>query len=127
MTTNVDPIITNQQFRARWVLKGLEQEEEQFRINSGATVEVRIKSADSRVNHTGWVPLAYNSNRDDHWELSTLDIIIDAALTGQINDTTNVLVDVRVQGFFVDRDGTVTTESYDKTWSALYPVEEGLA
>lgn len=127
MTTTFDPIITNQQFRARWVLQGLEQEGEQFRINTGATVQVRVKSPDGLTDYTGWQTLTHNSNRDDDWSLSTLDIIISAANTALITNTGSATIDVRIQGVFVDRDGTDTTETYDKTWSALYPVEVGLA
>lgn len=121
------PIITNQEFRARWVLLGLEREEEQFKISSNATVEVRIKSADGKTAYFPWRTLSYDANTDDNWSLSTLDIIIAAADTALVTNASSAEIDVRVQGFFVGRDGINTANTYDKTWTQLYSVETGLA
>jgi len=127
MTTNLDPIVTNQQFRARWVLRGLEHEDEQFRISPSATVEAIIKSPRGNTAYTPWVTLNHDDNRDDNWSLSTIDLIFDSAHTALVVNTDTAIIAVRIQGVFVDRDGTDTTDTYDKIFSALYPVEEGLA
>jgi len=124
--SSIQPIITNQEFRARWVLKGLETDNEQFRISANATVEARISSEDNNTDFTGWNTLTHNANRNDDWDLSTLDLIFPAVDTALVTGS-RALVSVRIQGAFVDRSGADTADTYDKTWSALYSVEKGLA
>ena len=124
--STLQPIITNQEFRTRWVLFGLEYDNEQFKISPNATVEVRIKSDTGATAYTTWQTLTYNENRDDDWALSTLDIIISDTDTALVLSD-NAIIDVRIQGVFVNKDGTDSSDAYDKTWSALYPVDTGLA
>lgn len=125
MSTQYSPIITNQQYRQKIVLRGLEHKDEQFAINDTAVVRVRIKSYDGATNYTPWITLVKDSNRDDDWSLSTLDVVIDAQNTALVEGT-DAQLDINVVGLYVSR-GTVSTDAYDETWTAMLPVTRGLA
>lgn len=118
------PIITNQPFLERWVLTGLERENEQFFISPNATVEVRLKSPKGEA-FTEWLALTRNANREDNWNLSTVAVSINAANTALV-DSSSVLLDLRIQGAYVDKEGADTADTYDKTWSTLLLVDQGL-
>lgn len=121
-------LITNQEFRSRTVLTGLEFEDEQFRISSNATVRARVKSSDGLTAYTAWVTLTHNANRDDDWGLSTLDVIIPDSETASVTASQgSAKLDVNISGFYVDVDGVDTADAYDKTWTEKINVEKGLA
>lgn len=93
------------------------------------TVRARVKSTDGKTAYTSWVTLSNNANKDDNWSLSTLDLIIPDTETNAsgLQSVQEAKLDVNIQGSYVDRDGTVTSDTYDHTWSTRIQVEQGLA
>ena len=120
-------LITNQEFRSKLVLDGLEIEGEQFKISPNAVVRIRVKSDDGLTDYTGWIALSHNENKDDDWGLSTLDVIIPYTETGLVSASKGYAkLDVNIQAAYVDRDGADTSSTYDKTWTHPLCVREGL-
>lgn len=97
-----------------------------FRINPEATVRARFKSANGESALTNWVTLTHNANINDDWGLSTLDVIISATETAKLVGP-NVILDIEVDGVYVDRDNNNTSNTYQESWSTSVVVEIGLA
>lgn len=119
-------LITNKEFRARVVLKGLENNSEQFNISQNAVVRVRVKSHHGNTAYTDWVTQAYNASRDDNWALSTIDMIIPPTETVKVLGE-NAIIDIEISGNYVDKSGADMADTYIKTWHISTQVEPGLA
>jgi len=124
--SSIATLVTNQDFSSRVVLYGLINEDEQFRIHASSVVRCRVKSADGKTTLTPWQVLTHNSRRNDDWDLSTVDIFFPASELTAI-PYGNVKLDINVSGPYVARDGTLSSDTYDKTWTTNLHVEVGLA
>ncbi len=115
-----------QDFQKRIVLYGLVYEDEQFRISSNAVVRARLTTTDGKTAITDWVTRVHNDTQIDDWGLSILNVVLDGTAYTSLPYRT-VTLEINVAGPYVNREGTDSSESYNKTWNQTLTVDRSPA